>query len=254
MMEAHMGEIDDGTSAPTPVTGRELFLRRAELTKETPSGGVGGGGRPSKRDNPIGRKYNPERLRKFLDRLVKFPRVGDACAFSGISYSTLRYYLVKSEAGRVGDGMDLTYGEETKRFHLHYADAIQAGVQMVEDEYMQRAINGYYEVLHDKGRVIYQVDPALEGLGLTGPDAYLLDEDGRPIPERIKHQDPETMLAVLRAWRRDVYGRHEKIDVSVRGGVMVVGTRAKSSAEIDQLEKSMLEEPIDVEFREVEDE
>ena len=227
---------------PTP-NGRELFRNRATYIKESSGGGV-----------LKARKYSPERLTKFLNRLMKYPRVIDACEFSGFSYSTLRYYLAKSETGKPGDGFDLAYGEETKRFHLHYADAIQAGIQMVEDEYKWRALKGYYEVLSDKGRVIYQVDPELAGLGLTGPDSYLLDEDGKPIPERIHHQDPEVMLAVLRAWRRDQYGRHENVDVTMRGGVMVVGVRATTNKQIEEIEKLSLDAPLDVEFREIEDE
>jgi hypothetical protein len=225
-----------------PIPGRELSRNRAAYITETPRGGV------------VGKKSNPERLVKLLDRLVAFPNVTKACAFSGISYTSLRYYLAKSETGAPGDGFDLTYGEETKRFHLHYADALDSGIQMVEDEYKQRALSGYYEILSDKGRVIYQIDPELAGLGFTGPDAYLLDEDGKPIPERIQHQDPEVMLAVLRAWRRDRWGQSEKLDVTVRGGVMVVGARAKSSKLNEESEKQALAEPVDVEFREVEDE
>jgi len=225
-----------------PIPGRELLRNRASYITETPRGGV------------VGKKNNPERLTKFLDRLVQFPEVTKACLFVGMSYTTLRYYLAKSETGAPGDGFDLTYGEETKRFHLHYADALDAGIQMVEDAYTQRALKGYYEILSDKGRVIYQIDPELAGLGLTGPDAYLLDEDGKPIPERIQHQDPEVMLAVLRAFRRDRWGQSEKLDVTVRGGVMVVGARAKSSKLNEESEKLALAEPVDVEFREVEDE
>lgn len=229
------------TGGDEPISGRELSLNRASYVTETPRGGV------------VGKKSNPERLTKLLDRLVAFPHVIKACEFTGLSYTSLRYYLAKSETGAPGDGFDLTYGEETKRFHLHYADALDSGIQMVEDEYKQRALKGYYEILSDKGRVIYQIDPELAGLGLTGPDAYLLDEDGKPIPERIQHQDPEVMLAVLRAWRRDRWGQSEKLDVTVRGGVMVVGVRAKNSELNEQTEKQALAETVDVEFREVED-
>lgn len=234
-----MGQEDSEKSVPT---GRELFRRRSEFITAPPGGVV------------AGRKSNPERLIKFLNNLIQFRGVIVACEMSGFSYSSLRSYLAKSETGKRGDGFDLTYAEETKRFHLHYADALQEGIQRIEDAYKRRALDGYYETLHDKGRVIYQIDPELEGLGLTGSDAYLRDQDGKPIPERIHHQDPEVMLAVLRAWRRDTYGRHEQVDVSVRGGVMVVGFKANSSESIEKIEKGLLSDPVDVEFREVEDE
>lgn len=240
-----MGQDENGT--PKRPTAREINRNPRRYMTETPRGGAVGFGAG-------GRKSSPERLTKFLDRLMKFPEVYKACAFAGFSYNSLLNYLAKSETGRPGDGFDLTYGDERKRFHQHYADVIQAGVQMVEDGLFRRAINGYYEVLHDKGRVQYQIDPELAGLGLTGPDAYLLDENRRPIPERIEHQDPDVMLAVLRAFRRDRYGAKESLDVTVRGGVMVVSPRAKSSTDIEQMERELLAAPLDVEFREVEDE
>ena len=202
----------------------------------------------------VGRKNSPERMTLFLDNLMKFPFVNRAANMAGISYSGLKYWLARSEKGQVGDGFDLTYGEETKRFHEHYKDVRDSAIQEVEDAYIDRAMRGYYETLSDKGRVIYQIDQSLVALGFTGPDSYLLDEDGRPVPERIHHQDPEVMLAVLKAWRRDRYGNHDKLDVTMRGGVMVVGVRAKTSVDLEAAEQQMLAEPTDVEFREVEDE
>jgi hypothetical protein len=218
----------------TPTTGRELL-------------------RESRSRTIVGKKNSPERLTKLLNYIVQFPQIKRACDMAGLSVTTLKYYLVKSEKGQPGDGFDLTYGDETKRFHLHFADCRDAAIQMVEDAYVSRAVNGYYETLSDKGRVIYQIDPVLAGLGVTGPDAYLLDADNKPIPERIEHQDPEVMEKVLRAYRRDRWGHHDKLDVNFRGGVMVVGMRAKDSKEIEELEK-VRSAPLDVEFREVEDE
>jgi hypothetical protein len=200
----------------------------------------------------MGRKNSPERLRRLLGHLMKFPHVTHATAFVGISYTTLKYWLKRSEKGQPGDGFDLEYGEETKRFHLHFDDVREAAVQMVEDAYFERAIHGYYEVLSDKGRVIYQRDPQLEALGYEGPDAYLLDEDGRPIPERIHHQDPEVMLSVLRQWRRDRWGLHANVDHKVHGGVLVVHDRAPNSLAHEAEEKALLSSPIDVEFEDIE--
>jgi hypothetical protein len=38
--------------------------------------------------------------------------------------------------GQPGDGFDLEYGEENKRFHEHYETRIEGGVQRVEDAYL----------------------------------------------------------------------------------------------------------------------
>jgi len=223
-----------GPDDEKPKTGRELM-------------------RESRSRTIVGKKNSPERLTKLLNYIVQFPQVNRACAMAGLSVTTLKYYLTKSEKGAPGDGFDLTYGDETKRFHLHFADCRDAAVQEVEDAYISYGLK-HYEVLSDKGRVIYQIDPQLSGLGLTGPDAYLLDEDNRPIPERIEKQDPEVLEKVLKAYRRDRWGQHDKLDVNLRGGVMVVGVRAKSSNEIEAGEAEALTAPLDVEFREIEDE
>lgn len=215
--------------------GRELAKRAAQLST-------------------VGRKNSPERMALLLDKFLEFPNVTKASLFAGITYPTLRYWLVRSAEGHPGDGYDLTYGDETKRFHEHFADVKEAAVQMVEDAYIDRAIRGYYEVLSDKGRVIYQQDPTLLALGCTGPDAWLLDDNGLPIPERIHLQDPDVQLQVLKAYRRKTWGQQDKLDVNVRGGVMVVGLRAQSSAQVDEREQRLLAAPTDVEFREVEDE
>jgi len=205
------------------------------------------------RGRPLGgRKNTPERMRYFLNKLLEIANVTRACGLSGIAYPTLRYWLEKSENGTAGDGYDLEYAGDMKRFHQHYYDTRDAAIQMVEDAYVDRAIRGYYEVLSDNGRVVYQIDPELDALGFEGPDAYLRDDEGRPIPERILHQDPEVQLQVLRAWRRDKYGAREQVDVTVRGGVMVVGARLKDPKEIEKMEQQLLA-PIEVEFREVED-
>lgn len=199
-------------------------------------------------------KLSPERMATLLDKMMEFPAVTKACLMAGIVYSTLRYWLVASERGQRGDGYDLEYAGEAKRFHEHFYDVRDAAMQLVEDAYVERAIQGYYEVLSDKGRVQYQYDETLLALGLTGPEAYLRGADGKPIPERISHQDPDVMLTVLKAWRRDRWGAHQQVDVLHKGGVLVVGVRAKDSAEIEAREKERLADPVDVEFREVEDE
>lgn len=201
----------------------------------------------------VGRKNSPARMTLFLNKLTEWPNVSKAALLCGCTYSTIKYWLKKSATGRPGDGFDLEYAEETKRFHEHYEDALECGIQKVEDAYVERALAGYYETLHHQGRVAYQYDQELIDLGVTGPEAYLRDEHGKPVPERIHHQDPEVMLAVLKAWRRDRYGQHDHLDVMHRGGVMVVTAPVKSSADLEAREKLDAIEAVDVEFVEIED-
>jgi hypothetical protein len=203
----------------------------------------------------VGRKYSPRNLINLLNQLSRWPNITKACAIAGFSYSSLQYYLIKSDQGYPGDGFDLTWGEETKRFHQHYADALASSTQLIEDNLMERAAGGFDEVLTDKGRVIYRIDPELEALGFTGFDAYLKDENGKPVPESVHKQDPEIQLQMMKVMRREKYGTHTTQDINVnKGGVMVVGVRQKTPEQIDKLEQKKLIAPIDVEFREVEDE
>lgn len=205
-------------------------------------------------DGTRGKKNSPARMTLLLDKLTEWPNVTKAALISGISYSTIKYWLKKSATGQPGDGFDLEYAEERKRFHEHYADALEGGIQRVEDAYVERAMIGYYETLHHQGMVKYQYDEELIALGETGPAAYLKDENGKPIPERIHHQDPEVMLAVLKAWRRDKYGQHDQLDIMHKGGVMVVTAPARTSAELEAREKREIGAPVDVEFVEVDPE
>lgn len=199
----------------------------------------------------VGKKNSPARMKLFLDKLTEWPNVTKAALISGVTYSSIKYWLKKSATGQPGDGFDLEYAEERKRFHEHYADALEGGIQQVEDAYVERAMLGYYETLHHQGQVKYQIDDDLVALGETGPSAYLRDENGKPIPERIHHQDPEVMLAVLKAWKRDRYGQHDTLDVLHKGGVMVVTAPARTSAELEAREKREMGAPVDVEFIEV---
>lgn len=202
----------------------------------------------------VGRKNSPERMEFLCRRIELFPNITQAVAFAGISVSTLKYWLVRSAKGRPGDGFDLTIDDRTGRFHELWQDALDSGIQLVEDSFIDRAFSGYYETLSDKGRVQYQYDQDLINLGYTGPAAYLLDDNGKPIPERIHLQDPDVMQAVLKAFRRDRWGQHDKLDVTHRGGVMVVTAPALTSKELEDREKRYAEAPIEVEFREVEPE
>jgi hypothetical protein len=207
----------------------------------------------NQRSIATGPKYTPERLKAILNTIATKPAITRAAADNGITYSLLRNWLERSDKGVPGDGFDVDWGGVTKRFHLHFKDARDTGIQEIEDAIIERARVGWIEILSDRGRVVYQIDNELAKLGLTGPDAYLLDKNGNPIPEQISHQDPEIQMEVLRHLRRETWGRREQVDVSVRGGVMVVDSRLKNPAEIDKLEQAKLP-PIDVDFREVEDE
>ena len=74
---------------------------------------------------------------------------------------------------------------------------------------------------------MYKIDQGLVGLGCQGPDAYLRDENGNPIPETVRKVDMKAMRFWL-AWHRpEKWGRHPKVKAPREGGVLVIGDVTK---------------------------
>ena len=101
-----------------------------------------------------------------------------------------------------------------------------------------RVATGYDEILTDKGRVSYKFDPVLLSLGHRGPDAYLKDENGDPVPETVPKCDLKMARWLLERRRPDKYGKDRKMDVrkmdvTHKTGVLVIGGPSKT----EKLEK-----------------
>jgi hypothetical protein len=233
-------DLDD-LLGPKPLSARELqaLVRQEKL----------GPGRVK------GDKRSVERMLKILKSLANMPVVGDACTMAGIHRATLGLWLVKSRNGIVGDGFDIPIGEESSeaiRFHEAYDYAMEDGLDSVERGMMQRAL-GYLEPLTFQGRVIYKRDPRLVGLGLAPEEEYLLDADGKPVPESVMKQDPDLMMFIMKCRRKAVYGNKSEIDVNHRGGVLVVGAKAVTGSDLNKEELDFRTNAVDVEFEEVDE-
>lgn len=199
----------------------------------------------------VGRKYSPERLRKFLDTFARTPVMKTAALAAGFCVGSAHYYLEKSKAG--DPGFVITWRNMEGPFHEHFVIAEQEGVGRVEHNMFVRA-NGYQKPLTHQGRVQYQLDPRLLAIGFTGPEAYLLDKDGKPVPESVEEWDRELMMFIMKARRPEVYGnKPQQIDVRhTKVGVLVVGTR-KTAKELEEAYSGPQEIP-EVEFTVIEDE
>lgn len=192
----------------------------------------------------VGRKNTPERLVAILKYATEMPVVVDICRRSGISRTSLEYWLAKSEKGTPGDGFDVVTGDFEDddvtpiktRFHLAYYSAFKDGMDIVEREAHLVARGEKQEVLTYKGRVQYKVDPLAFRLGLVpgDPGYYLEDEDGKPIPETIAMQDMDMIRFMLKSHRREVYGDHSKVDVNLRGGVVIVEATKQTPEEFEK--------------------
>jgi hypothetical protein len=176
------------------------------------------------------RKRSPALLRVVLDSLAGYPVKKNAASKAGIHPKSIEYWLKGSAAGR--DGYDIEWRGETAKFHEHHESAMEEGYCKLEDAAVDRAL-GYDEILTYQGRVLYKIDDSLWKLGCRGPDAYLKDENGKPVPETVRKQDPKMMRWLLARHRPGVWGKHQKNDVTQKGGVLILGAPLNS----EELEK-----------------
>lgn len=207
------------------------------------------------------RKHSPERMQRLIDCLREMPVAGEACRRAGISYSTMKYWYLKSTEGVPGDGFDMPSAdgidEETgdqyvERFHTAWDNAMNEGIAKVEVATHTRA-TGYQEVLTYMGSVVYRHDLELVAmLGGYGVDTYMRDDKGFLVPETVMKQDPDLMMFLLKTRKREEYGNHQTVDLNVRGGVLVVGAVAATPQTVDQL-GDYKADAIDVDFEETED-
>jgi len=167
-----------------------------------------------------GAKRSTECLRAILDSLVEKPCQMAACRKVGIHPNTLSYWRNRSAAGAAG--YDLEWLGLVLPFHQHYKAAMDTGRAMLEAILWQRALYGYDKILKFRGHVMYKIDPALEARGLRGPDAYLRDKAGHPIPETIRRFDKKATKFLLQKYLPEKFGDHRKNDTPPQGQVLLV--------------------------------
>ena len=226
------------TSKAEPLPPGKEATSEAEKpkTETTPLAAIGGkpgrsgGGQPKKEKPPAGisrstPKLCPELMLLVLDALAECPFYYYAANKAGIHRKTLAYWIRRSEAG--DNGYDIEWQDVTGRFHELCESAIDEAHQKLEDMWIQRALHGYEKVLTHRGRVMYKIDQDLVGLGLEGPDAYLKDENGKPVPETVHKEDTKAQLHVLKRRRPDTWGRRPKRNAPREGGVLVIGDVTK---------------------------
>jgi hypothetical protein len=180
----------------------------------------GNGSQLGKQKPPAGIKLSPKIMRIVLNSLKKYPIQWHAANKAGIHRKTLEYWLKRSAAGDVG--YDLKWEGIEWRFHEHCKSAIAEARQILDDEMFQRAL-GYDKVLTGRGRVMYKIDRGLAGLGIQGPDAYLRDENGNPVPESVRKVDNKAQQSILKRFRPETWSRQPKTDAPRDDGVLIIG-------------------------------
>lgn len=249
------GEDDDLDFLGPPPVDRPRTAREWQALARAENFGLSrltnGPGRP-----PGGQKRTPELMLRVVQQLSTIPVIKDACLMNGITTHTAKLWLTKSRLGQSGDGFDLVMNPDddpseqiTVRFHEAWDQALKDGAQTVYKAALTRAL-GYREPLTYQGRVIYKIDPEAERLGLTGMDAYLLDGEGRPIPESVEKQDPDVMMFLLKGLMPETFGNRTKIEMEGKiSGVLVVAQKAVSGAALQEEEElARGSQPVLVEF------
>jgi hypothetical protein len=181
--------------------------------------------KPPARISKSTRKRLHARMRIVLDTLSEYPIQSYAARKAGIHRKTPENWKKRSKAG--DDGFDLEWKGVIGRFHEHCESAIEEAHVRLRDKMFQRALVGYDKVLTHRGRVMYKIDQGLVGLGYEGPDAYLRDENGNPVPETIRQVDRKAIRYLLKSLCPEKYGKNPKIDIPQKGGVLVIGDEIK---------------------------
>lgn len=206
------------------------------------------------------KKCTPERMLAICKRIADIPVAKDACEMNGVSTHAVKLWLVKSRLGQKGDGFDIVVNPDDDpedhvevRFHDLYDQSLKDGAQSILRGAVKRAM-GYREPLVFQGRVQYKFDPQKLAQGYEGYDAYLLDENGVPIPESVEKQDPDLMQFLLKGMMPETFGNKTKVEFEGKiSGVLVVAQKAATGAAIEEEEKLYRKDPLMVEFEEDDD-
>jgi hypothetical protein len=171
-------EVMETTIEISPVSEARLKKRGRQLRKQ----------KLPREIAELTRKRTPARMRTILDSLAEFPVEILAARRAGVHRNTPLNWRNSSAAGRAG--YDLEWCGVTAKFHEHHESAMKEGDEKLLEVIYERAL-GYDEVRTYRGEVIYKVDEFMWELGFRGPEAYLKDEDGNPVPETVRRQDPK---------------------------------------------------------------
>ena len=221
--------VTSGTTRAEPPRGKAALSEAIRPTAETtPLGPTRlkpgrSRGRQIKKQKPpagiykVGRKLSPQRMRVVIESLREHPFLCHAARKAGIHRKTLEYWLKCSKAG--DDGYDIEWQGVMWRFHEHGQTAIEEAYDKVLEPALELAMG-----------VVYKKDEFLLSLGYEGPEAYLRDENGNPVIETLRKPNGKMLRFLLEWWRPEEWGKHRKIDVPRKGGVVFIGDIAKKSA------------------------
>jgi hypothetical protein len=210
-------------SSTTDITPFEATSRKAR----------GDGNRHTHQERPAAavkgeRKRSHELMRKILDDLADGHYLSHAARNAGVHRKTVDYWIKRSAAGDVG--YDLEWREVSWKFHEL--------CKIARDVYEDTLLDGMIEL--GMGRVVYKTDPFLSDvLGLTGPDAYAVDENGDFIVEAVTPPKPKWIRLWLEIRRPDVWAERKHRKSNIRTGVLIVGSNVPKDRPDKAIEASV---------------
>lgn len=201
----------------------------------------------------VGKKSNPERLRVFLDTLADSGVINAAARRAGFSPTSAKYYIQKAADG--DPAFVIRWRDVEGPFNELVQAAIADSLGRVEECAFRRA-TGYKEVQVHQGRVQYEIDYDAIALGAEPGswESFLKDKNGKRVPVTVTKQSEDLQMFILKKRLPDIYGDKSQVEMLHRGGVMIVTAPVKTSKDLEEKARRMAEEPVEVEFIEVEDE
>ena len=179
-------------------------------------------------------KKSPEHFAAYLDVLQGTCSYAETSRALGQSESTIYRWL--SDSKKAGAHPEepseflFAYGEdgEAKWFHQHVKDCITTSIEEIEAAARGRARYGTWTIAKFQGRTVFQIDPDLEQLGFTGPEAYKRDAvTGEPLPELVWTPPSTDLVQMILQAHSKKYRRQSSISMDVNnrvsGGVMIIG-------------------------------
>jgi hypothetical protein len=177
-------------------------------------------------------KKSPEHFCNYLRVLAATVSYAETSRTLGDDQSLIYRWLNESKAASatpdVPSVFRFEFEGETKFLHEFVRACITSSIEAIEAAARSRALRGTYTVAKFQGRTVYQIDPDLEELGFSGPEAYKRDPGtGEPKPELVWTPPSTDLVMGILAAHSKRYRKQTSISMDVNnrvsGGVMIVG-------------------------------
>jgi len=157
--------------------------------------------------------------RLFIEELARTGNVTRAAHRINVSRNTVYHWRehMPNEPVTLQNGEEFTFIEA-------WDNALEEGLDLLEEFARERATVGYKEPVVYQGRLSYHTYPPNHPLA----GELILNEEGMPIPITINRPSDNLLVQLLRAKRPDEFGIKQQVDNTHRvatGGVLAIPVR-----------------------------